>query len=210
MDKDGNPIMLNPIKPDNLPPFLMPVKLNISNVQNTDEKAAIEKTAQAAKKKGKGKGSRKGPRVAGDRQMDASYFIPSTSLTTTLSNTEPALNPGVSMRGRDNMLREGGELPEEYARPSRKAYAARVASASMVSPGLDVSMSRGGFGAGGLEESTASFGIGDINGGDSIDALPMSMTGMNLLQSKLAEPDIDPLEGSRRIERNQSSISQVE
>ena len=62
-----------------------------------------------------------------------------------LSTTEPALNPGVSMRSNDGSLREGGELPESRNNPTRKAYAQRIASASastIQSPGFDASMSR--------------------------------------------------------------------
>ena len=42
MDKDGNPILLNPVKGDNLPPFLMPVKMSVTNVPTAEEKAAAE------------------------------------------------------------------------------------------------------------------------------------------------------------------------
>ena len=56
-----------------------------------------------------------------------------------------------------------------------------------------------------LQESTTTFGVGDINGGDSFEALPLSMT---LLQTKMAEPDINPMEGSRKREQGGRNLNQ--
>merc|ERR1711991_546419 len=53
MDKEGNPIMLNPVKAESLPPFLMPVKLNVTNVPSAEEKAAAAAEKGAKKNKNK-------------------------------------------------------------------------------------------------------------------------------------------------------------
>lgn len=199
MDKDGNPILLNPVKGDNLPPFLMPVKMSVTNVPTAEEKAAAAAAAEkAAKKKKGGNKSKEGKkiRVAGSREVEAEYFVPSTSLTTVLATTEPTINPGVTMKFGDS-VREGGEVPEDSLKPTRKAYATKIANSmgNITSPSghdIGMSLSRGGID---LEGSTETFGVGDLEGGSY--ELPASMS---LLRNKMREPDIDPLSGSRVIE----------
>lgn len=193
IDKDGNPIMLNPVKAESLPPFLMPVKMNVTNVPTAEDKASAAAAEKAVKKNNKGG---KKIRVAGSREVEADYFVPSTSLMTALATTEPAINPGVTMKFKDS-IREGGEVPEDSKKPTKKAYAAKLASTlgSLTSPSghdLGMSISRVGID---LEGSTETFGVGDLEGG-SYD-LPASMS---LLQNKMREPDIDPMSGSRVIE----------
>merc|ERR1711991_1064719 len=107
------------------------------------------------------------------------------------------------------MGREGGEVPEDSKKPTKKAYAAKMASAiaGFSSPStydVGMSMSRGGID---LEGSMETFGVGDLQGGSY--ELPASMS---LLKNIMKEPDIDPMSGSRIIEspKNRKSQSKLE
>jgi hypothetical protein len=80
-DRDGQPIAINAVKGDDLPPFLMPVKLHVKSVPSAEEVA--EAGAKAAKEKSKGskgngelKKREKGLRVAGARGIEVYILCP--------------------------------------------------------------------------------------------------------------------------------------
>ena len=107
--------------------------------------------------------------------------------------------PGTALRSGDVYI-EGGDLPEDATHISRKAYTQKIStmSASRLldsSPTLDLNRSSD-FEAG---PSTMTLSVG---AGESFDALPLSMS---LLSTKLNADDINPFEGSRKIDI-QSSI----
>jgi hypothetical protein len=139
------------------------------------------------------------------RAIQAAYFIPSTSLTTTLSTTEPALVPGVSMRAGDT-YREGGELPEDSTHMSRKAYTQKIAmsGSKVIEAGSSLDLNKSSFEGIDAGPSTATFGAASgIGATESFEALPMSMS---LLSSKMLSDDLDPFEGSRKVSRATDGI----
>lgn len=102
--------------------------------------------------------------------------------------------PGTALRSGDVYI-EGGDFPEDSKHLSRKAYNHKMStlSASKILDGppiIDINKSSD-FEAG---PSTMTLSVGAR---ESFDALPMSMS---LLSSKLLQEDIDPFEGSRKVE----------
>ena len=102
-------------------------------------------------------------------------------------------------------LRDGGDIPEESHRISRKTYTQRMLSqSSRLDSGMSQELNRSSYE--GLEAgpSTVTFGTSGVAGGDSFEALPMSMS---LLQTKMMAKDLDPFEGSRKKGANMNSTT---
>ena len=189
VDKDGKVIPLVPVKGERLPQFNLPMG---SKVTSEEEKLAKQKAT--AKKKGGSNADKKKVRVAGSREVDPSYFVPTISLATSLSSIEPEVKAGVTMRIGQKTIEGPPMAEEEGEKISRKKYmntlATRSLTANTMGSALDVPLK----GTGLEEGSTTSFGTADLLAGDSYSALPMSMV---MLQSKFK--DIDPFEGGRKI-----------
>ena len=109
IDKEGKLITVDPVRPEGLPPFAMPINPNISpegNDENND-----------GKRRGKG---RKSIRVPGavSVPLEDLYFKAANTLATTLAGGEQIkeIQPGVSIQAGEN-VRMG---PESLALPNKQ------------------------------------------------------------------------------------------
>jgi hypothetical protein len=93
------------------------------------------------------------------------------------------------------VLIEGGQFPEDSKHISRKAYNHKMntLAASRILDGP----STFDFNKSSSFEAGPSTMTPTVGARESFDALPMSMS---LLSSKLLQDDIDPFEGSRKVE----------
>lgn len=184
VDKDGNVLPMNPVNPDNLPPYSVSLGLNIASGSGADDGSLGSRSSQGVKKK------KKVIRVAGSRTVDESLFKPEISLATTLSGGDLITNvgPGIVLHIDDN-TREGPILATDPKKMSKRHYLEK----SMMSNSMSQESLNGfGFADSALGMSTDSLLQG-------VDNLPMSMLSMQL-------PDVDALEGGRKVMKSESTI----
>ena len=112
IDKEGRLLTLHPVRPENLPPFAVPLKACVTE-NGRDEVSAIN----GAKKK------KKVIRVAGSPSVSDLYFKAASTLATSLAGGDQIeiINPGVSIQNGDNM-RSGDSFPSDPRRANRKEY----------------------------------------------------------------------------------------
>jgi len=207
VDQSGNVVPLAVVKPETLPPYAVSLDTKITQALSPRAlKQQKEKEAAAAKEGGGKAGVAAGEkrkkkviRVAGSRSIDEdSYFKASTSLAVSLASGEDiAPATGVALKVGE-VVREGPALPENPKNLSRKQYFSRsqvLAEGSSITGGmLHMESSLGGGGS--------SVGEGGGADGDPFgeNALPMSM------MSGIRIPDIDVLEGGRRVQIKEEEL----
>ena len=211
IDRDGQVIPLVPVKPASLPPYQVNPETKISNYKEKQSRGGSRKgtatattpgtaadsvqteaASTAADDKGK-KGGKRQVRVAGSRVVDAYTFLPSYTLSDTLSTGE-GLQPtsGVTINVNEQ-TRTGPLLSSVPGKMSRKEYAAR--NTTTTGANLEASLDDGTFDAG-----SSLLQAGELAFNDSL--LPLSMQSgaapamRQELQYKI--PDIDVLVGSRK------------
>jgi hypothetical protein len=178
LDRYGIPIALGKVDPATLPSFTTRLDLAIKAEGDHEHKKSEE-----------GKKKKQFVRVAGSRTVDQSSFQPTLSLATTLSGVHsiPKLNQGVTVKSRV-AEKSGDAVEEDPKHMSMKSYMSRTSNRSTGSVN-DSIFSGARMGETGLSParsnmfgSTNSVGSGGLNT-RSIDSIP----------------DVDPLEGSRKI-----------
>lgn len=112
IDKEGRLLTLHPVRPENLPPFAVPLRACVTE-NGRDEYSA----ASGAKKK------KKVIRVAGSPSVSDLYFKAASTLATSLAGGDQIeiINPGVSIQSGGNM-RTGESFPSDPRRANRKEY----------------------------------------------------------------------------------------
>lgn len=176
LDRYGNPVALGKVDPSSLPPFTAALNLNIKSALDHDHHDGNHDKKQ----------KKQFVRVAGSRSVDQSSFQPTLSLATTLSGVEsiPKLNAGVTVRSKTS-VRAGDALEEDPKHMSMKSYMSRSLSAGKSTGSLhDASMFGGSRG---FSPSRAS----NLNGTSMV-------SGLNT-RSIESIPDLDPMEGSRKV-----------
>lgn len=192
IDATGKVIPLQPVKPDSLPAYSVALDTKINSPRAaTGSKGSNRPKGAVAE--GGDKRKKKVIRVAGSRTIeDDDYFVPSNTLATVLSLGEN-IGPqaGVALKVGNN-TREGPTLPDDPLKLSRKQYLSRS-----INPSIGDSMSRAQTGGGSpsmdLDGSMSlGVGFGDSYASPVAGGLPQSMHSVRF-------PDIDALEGGRRI-----------
>jgi len=188
VDAAGKVVPLQPVKPEALPPYAIAADTKITSPRGASSKGKGAVAGDDGKRK------KKIIRVAGSRTIeDDAHFKPSNTLATVLSSGESiAPQAGVSLKAGNN-FREGPTLPEDPNKISRKNYMSRSLLAD--------SQSRAQTGAGSptaldLEGSMGTLGVGfgESFASPTPGGLPQSMA-----SHTVRFPDVDPLEGGRRI-----------
>ena len=177
-DSSGQPIYINPVKAERLPPFAVAPGLNITSRQDD---GGPSPSSSARNKKGGKK-----IKVAGAREIDSSYFTATNDLASSMAEAEPAVMPGVTLRVGDK-VREGPAVPEDPKKVSRKQFFSRGGSQTLVGDPSMMGASAGGRGDGAMSP--------DSDFGDSMD-MGDDMLPLSMLQAKYK--DIDPFEGARK------------
>ena len=189
-DQNGQIVMIQPLKSDQLPAFSFNPSLNVSNSDSTHpddfKKKAIVAHQQKKKKKLRVAGSR-GVDDNGDRAM----FIPTSSLATTIAGNskDMHLNYGVAIQT-TKMSKDGPPIPEDPRKPTRKEYFNRKTTAA-VSTSLDASWDEGDPNAS-KEDSFQGSNSFDLN-----DPSMVSMEKSSTFTGGSRFKDINPLEGGR-------------
>lgn len=182
IDGEGKPIPIAGTKPEDLPRFSMDLAANITSFQHNDaDDAPIEAKLTNPEKKEK---REKKVRIAGSRVMEESYFVPSKSLATALSETGTEkfnLKAGVVLKTGQVTL-EGPMLPSDPKRMSRKEFLERKRGIGVDTGSLTST----------LQNSAVSDGV---DAGNSVDSLESATMGMSRT-SKLT--DVDALEGGKK------------
>lgn len=160
IDREGNVMPIVPTRPESLPAFNTQPRVQIGGPVTLDEKGnnSNNNNNNNNNNNSKGKGNAEGGggdgkqgektttttttrkknviKVAGARGVDESLFQASHTLANTLSGADniPAINPGVTIRGGDE-VRRGPPVPNDPAKPSRKQYTSNQLSMSRSSIG---------------------------------------------------------------------------
>lgn len=193
-DQDGQIVMIQPLKSDQLPPFALNPSLNVNNVDSTQhdddhrKKSALS-NAPLTKKKKK-------VRVAGTRGIDDPHekalFTPTTSLATTIAGNshEIQVNQGVAIET-NKISKQGPPIPDDPRKPSRREYFNRKATAA-ASTSMDSTWGEenGNDGVRG-DDSLHSNSMDGIEGSMSMTGGSSTLTNGNRFK------DINPLEGGR-------------
>jgi hypothetical protein len=179
LDRYGIPVAIGKVDSNHLPAFSTPLD---TAIKSHDTSVAESTNKKDDKKK------KQFVRVAGSRTVDQSSFQPTLSLATTLSGVQtiPRLNPGVVVRSKA-AERSGDEIEEDPKHMSMKTYLSRT--------------SLNGKSTGSLQDSSfvgarvgeAGFSQSRTNGLGSTNSL------MSNTRSIESIPDVDALEGSRRV-----------
>ena len=112
LDADGKPITILSVKAEQLPPYAVPVGLNITTKLRVEEETKEKNTKH-----------KKVIRIAGSRDIDESFFTAVTSLASTLSGGgNISLNAGVSLKSGDGSLREGPLALHDPKKVTRKNF----------------------------------------------------------------------------------------
>lgn len=208
IDREGHVIPLAPVRSAALPPYQVVADTKVSNFdENKGDKgrsrkgtgnasAAPPTASSVAGEPGtaaEGKKGKRTVRVAGSRAVDEYTFLPSFTLSDTLS-TGDGLMPtsGVTINVNDQK-RQGPSVPTIPGKMSRKEYAARSAvggAALETSLELDDTFDAG----------SSLLQAGELAFNDSQVPLSMSGAGATQMRSEVQYkiPDIDVMAGSRR------------
>eukprot|EP01041_Mallomonas_annulata_P000561 gene561-1082_t len=193
LDVDGKPVPVSQVEAARLPPFSYQLDLNITS-GNTEP--------YTKPKEGLPKKKKQRIRVAGSRDIDNTYFVPSSSLATSLSGTNIVLNPGVSIRTNET-IREGPPPAEDPNKPSRKTYMRTQITQSQGHMG---SSSGGGLGSYTLDSPgtfTASNALQSLDNTSPQTRSPSTMLPQHSFRANRFV-DIDPTEGGRKTEEKKS------
>lgn len=180
IDASGKVIPLQPVRPESLPPYVVPLEASIGSPRNATGKS----TAGAQDKRKK-----KVLRVAGSRTIDEDLFRPSNTLATVLSSGEQiSLQAGVNLKVGSNN-RDGPSVPDNPNKLSRKQYLSRVVApesraGTKGGSTFDLENTMGSSSMG-LEYENSAFA-------SPVGGLPQSMHSVRF-------PDINALEGGRHI-----------
>lgn len=185
IDGDGRPIPIAGTRPEDLPRFTMDLAANVTSFQHNDD---VEVPAESVSHKTTGKKDKKEKkvRIAGSRNMEESYFVPSKTLATALSETGAEkfdVKAGVSLKAGQVTI-EGPMLPSDPKRMSRREFLERKRG--------------GGTDAGSVTSTLYTHGgpMGDgLDAGNSLDSLDSATMGMSRT-SRLT--DVDALEGGKK------------
>ena len=202
VDRDGTVIPLAPVKSNALPPYQVAPDTKITNYEEKASRGGSRKgTANASAPAGDAPGSaiaknkqEKGKRlvrVAGSRTVDEYTFLPSYTLSDTLSAGEGLMPTSGVVISVNDQKRQGPAIPTIPGKMSRKEYAARntVGGAALDASSLEE----------GIDAGSSLLQPGELAFNDS--QLPLSMQGgaptmRSELQYKI--PDIDTMAGGRR------------
>jgi hypothetical protein len=183
IDSEGHPVPISVTKPEELPKYSMTMATNVSSFQipdNTNELNENNIKTRKESKTEKGNKQKEKNRNKNGRG-DESYFIPSKSLATVLSETGPNdyhLNAGVSIKTGDVII-EGPAAPAE--KMSRKEFLDRKQRKTDKNGGISIVTGR-------IDDG--------IDGGPSIGSFESDTLGSITRSVKI--PDLDPLEGGRK------------
>jgi len=199
LNSDGVPITVVNVKAENLPPYAVPVGLNISTRkhESAEDPPHVEETKSVPKKRT--------IRVAGSREIDDNFFTAVTSLASTLSGGgNITLNPGVSMKSGDTGVREGPASVHDPKKVSRHMYMSKHKPSPSYSQGLDDN-THDGYGTsayeGGPSIAEESYGTADTG------HLPLEASGRGTANASVVSavsmrssrfPDLDPTEGGKK------------
>jgi hypothetical protein len=192
LNSEGMPITIVNVKAENLPPYAVPVGLNISTKRDLSSEgaSAVEETKSVPKKRT--------IRVAGSREIDDNFFTAVTSLASTLSGGgNIQLNPGVSMKSGDTGIREGPATAQDPKKVSRQAYMNKHKPSPSYSQGLeDTSAYNGGPSI--AEESFGTADTGNLGNEVSLrgTANASVVSAVSMRSSRF--PDLDPTEGGKK------------
>lgn len=209
LDRYGKPVVVGKVNVDSLPPFSVPLDLNIksddgkkspySNRGVSSSDLDIELDAKDKRKPNL--------RVAGHRSVDSKSFTALTTMSTTLSDidTIPKVNPGVSIKSATT-VRSGSEITEDPSRISRKTYFSRSGSLAGSSSSYAQGKMSKTYGGDSFatEYNSQSYVSNDAprekrGGRNQNDLLPASMRSIDTL------PDIDnPLFDGKPVEETSS------
>jgi hypothetical protein len=181
IDSEGHPVPIGDVRPEDLPRYSLALSANISSFHKDDgPEIPLENRPKQDKAGDKGK---KKVRIAGSRSVEESYFIPSTSLATALSENitddfQPAA--GVSLRAGDRVL-EGPPAPVDPAKPTRKQVLQRHRQKE----------------AGDGQSSVG--GDHPLDAGNSIGSLDSETLGSAAVSRTSRFTEIDPMEGGKKV-----------
>ena len=185
-DQNGQIVLIQPMKSEQLPPFAFNPSLNVNDTHSSHNKKKSSVMGQQQQQKKKKK-----LRVAGTRGVeDQPTFVPTTSLATTIADTtdEIFLNHGVAIQT-NRMSKEGPPIPDDPNKPTRKEYFKRKISHTA---SLDSSWHDGGDTMNASREDSLRSNSYDLNDqSDSFAEKSSTFTGGSRYK------DIDPLEGGR-------------
>lgn len=198
LNSEGVPITIVNVKAENLPPYAVPVGLNISTkVTAAEEGAHVEETKSVPRKRV--------IRIAGSRDIDDNFFTAVTSLASTLSGGgNITLNPGVSMKSGDTGVREGPATTHDPKKVSRQAYMNKHKPSPSYSQGLD-DTTNDGYGAASAYDGGPSIAEESFGSADGFPTNETSLRGtanasmvsaVSMRSSRF--PDVDPTEGGRK------------
>ena len=198
-DQNGQIVVIQPLKSDQLPPFSFNPSLNVSNTDSTMHEDSKKKMSQPQQQQQQHQKKKKKLRVAGSRGVDdvsGAMFVPTTSLATTIAGNshDIHLNNGVAIET-TKLSKEGPPIPEDPRKPSRKDYFSRKAAAAMTTS-LDASWDEGregGTNDGSTVDSFHSGSLDNMNNDPSMSLVEKSSTFTGGSRFK----DINPLEGGR-------------
>lgn len=188
IDSDGHPVPIGDVRPEDLPRYSLALSANITSFHKDD---GPEIPLENRPKQDKGDKGKKKVRIAGSRSVEESYFIPSTSLATALSENitedfQPAA--GVSLRAGDRIL-EGPPVPADPSKPTRKQVLQRQ-----------------------KQKETNPDGYSNLGGDHSLDAeksigsLDSETLGSAAVTRTSRFTEIDPLEGGKKMKPVETTI----
>lgn len=194
LDRYGQTVVVGKVDPNNLPAFNTTL---LTSIKSEDD-SKIGRAVHSSHDHEHAQGKKRFVRVAGSRGVDESSFQPNLSLASTLTGVEsiPKLNPGVTVRSKVGE-RSGDPIPEDQRRISKKTYLSKSTSIQPALAQLDDyettfsnARSTQGNGTRGKTQKNLRFDSSTIKNIESL-------------------PDIDPLEGSRKInlEKQQYDLS---
>ena len=205
LDRYGQTVLIGKIEPTSLPPFNSALQTVVKDEDphpktshghghghghSSDPNAATSSAAGGSNNTDKSK-KRQFVRVAGSRGVDGTSFQPNLSLASTLSgvDTIPKVAPGVVVRSKTS-VKAGDPIPEDSRHISKKTYLSKTQSVQPSIASLEdmdvFSPTQGGV-------STASKSTKSRSMLDSRNKFDAPVKNIESL------PDIDPLEGSRRV-----------
>jgi hypothetical protein len=196
IDSDGKPIAISGTKPEDLPRFSMDLAANVTSFQHNDEDDIPIENKRSDSVDNKKAGGKK-VRIAGSRTMEESYFIPSKTLATALSETGTEkfdLKAGVSIKAGDVLL-EGPIIPSDPKRMSRKEFLEKKRNAALTDgSSVTSTLHTGGPVPDGLDA------------GNSLGSLDSETMGMSRT-SRLT--DVDALEGGKKKVQSNALVRPV-
>jgi hypothetical protein len=193
LDRYGQTVIIGKVDPTHLPPFNASLQAAIKKEEDMPKTGARLKSTDDSEEpqNQQNAGKKRFVRVAGSRGVDETSFQPNLSLASTLSGAEAIqkMGAGVTLRSRFGE-RSGETIQEDAKHISKKTYLAKTAS---IQPALaqidDFDPSYGTSGT--LKQNNNQT---KSKSQKSIRFDPNTVKNINSL------PDLDPFEGSRRVQ----------